>query len=422
MSATRALGFGVLFACATVASAQALAPDRIFERNAPGVWLVRALDAQDKPLSTGSGVVVAPGKVATSCQLLARAQKIELRQGNYVFKANLEFPDVERDLCQLQVSGLAAAALTRGSARSLRIGQRIYVVGHQRGSDQSLNEGLVSSLRAGEGGVPQILTSIAAARGLLGGGLFDEEGRLGGIVTASPKDAPNALFAAPVEWIDELPARATAALAARRSAPAGGSAAGTPASPALPAVGATYRYQWADRQYGRQQEFTVRIQGIEGWNVNETLKAGEAAALVSVVPARDLAFAGRRLAAGQSLLEFAPYLPLLQPADLQAPAVPLEYPDAGSSVAGPWSISLQNADWDPVTVPAGSFRAIRISIRGSRQVFVASGAAFPVVRFEFTAWYSPDHKRYVKSHYQRWDRFSGMQGDDHVELLEYRAN
>ena len=416
MSVTRALGFGVLFTCATAASAQALAPDRIFERNAPGVWLVRALDAQDKPLSTGSGVVVAPGKVATSCQLLARAQKIELRQGNYVFKANLEFPDVERDLCQLQVSGLAAAALTRGSARSLRVGQRIYVVGHQRGSDQSLDEGLVSSLRAGEGGVPQVLTSIAAARGLLGGGLFDEEGRLRGIVTASPKDASNALFAAPVEWIDELPARATAALAARRSAPAGGSAAGTPASPALPAAGATYRYQWSDRLYGRQQEFKVQVNRVEGWTVNESFAAANAPGVAAAVNARDRVFTGRQLAEGKSLLEFAPYLTVQNPTEALSLDGNINYPTGGMEA---WSVSAQPMYWDAVVVPAGNYRALRLEIHGSRR---ATGQRIFAERFEFTAWYSPDAKRYVKLQHKSWSGFQNQLGDELVELLELRAN
>ena len=64
--------FAALFACVPGSRAQSLAPDQLFERVAPGVWAVRALDAAEKPLATGSGVAVAPGKVVTSCQVLAR--------------------------------------------------------------------------------------------------------------------------------------------------------------------------------------------------------------------------------------------------------------------------------------------------------------------------------------------------------------
>jgi S1-C subfamily serine protease len=420
MSATRALGFGVLFTCATVASAQALAPDRIFERNAPGVWVVRALDAQDKPLASGSGVVASPGTMITSCRLLARAQKIEVRQGNYVFKANLEHPDVERDLCQLHVAGLAAAALGRGATRTLRIGQRVFVVGHLRGSDQSLNDGLVSSLRDADSGAPRILTSVAAATGLLGGGVFDEQGRLVGVAIGSPKDAPNALFAAPVEWIDELPARAKAALAARRSAPAGGSAAGTPASPELPTAGATYRYQWSDRQYGRQQEFKVQVNGVDGWTVHESFAAAGAPGVASAVNVRDQVFTGRRLAEGKSLLEFAPYLTVQNPVE----PLPLEgntnYPTGGLEA---WSISTLPMDWGPVVVPAGNYRALRLEIRGSRRTSAANYARGDIIeRFELTAWYAPDARRYVKLQHKSWSGLNRQLSDELVELLEYRAN
>ena len=412
--------FPMLCACAMAASAQALSPDRLFAYAAPGVWLVRALDSQDKPLSAGSGVVVAPGKVVTSCQLLARSQKIEVRQGNYVFKANLEFPDVERDLCQLQISGLAAAALTRGSARSLRVGHRIYVIGHLRGSDQSLSDGLVSSLRDAETGAPQILTSIPASRGLLGGGLFDEEGRLGGVVTASPRDAQNVLLAAPVEWIDDLPARAKIALAARRTAPASGPTAGAAAASALPVPNAMYRYQWSDRQYGRQQEFKVQVNGVDGWSVNESFVAASAPGVASVVNARELVFTGRRLVEGRSVLEFAPYLSLRNAADPIALAGDTNYPTGGLEA---WSVSAQPLYWDAIVVPAGNYRALRLEIRGTRRTSAANYARGDIVeRFEFIAWYAPDARRYVKLQHKSWSGLNRQLGDEMVELLEYRTD
>ena len=56
--------------------------------------------------------------------MLARARQVSLRQGHTIFEARLEYPDVERDLCQLDVPGMTAAVAPLGSARGLRIGQR----------------------------------------------------------------------------------------------------------------------------------------------------------------------------------------------------------------------------------------------------------------------------------------------------------
>ena len=38
-------------------AALALSPDQIFEKVAPSVWVVRGLDATERPISYGSGVV-----------------------------------------------------------------------------------------------------------------------------------------------------------------------------------------------------------------------------------------------------------------------------------------------------------------------------------------------------------------------------
>lgn len=411
--------FAALFACVPGSRAQSLAPDQLFERVAPGVWAVRALDAAEKPLATGSGVAVAPGKVVTSCQVLARARGIQLRRGNMIFEAKLEFPDVERDLCQLDVPGLTAPASAKGVARALRAGQRIYVVGYTRGFEQSISDGLVSALRDAETGPPKLLTSVPAARGLLGAGVFDGDGRLVGVVTASPKDAPNAVLAVPVEWLDEIGDRGRAALQRARQAPALAGSANAPASPALPSAGATYRYQWAERKFGRQQEFKVQVNGVDGWSVNESVMVAGAPGTSAVVNARERLFIGRRLAEGQSLLEFAPYLTVQNPAELFSLEGQANYSVGGQD---PWTISVRPLEWDAVTVPAGNFRALRLEIHGSRRTGNHPHMRVGVPeRFEFTVWYSPEAKRYVKLAHKVWS-FSGLLGDELVELQEYRAN
>ena len=169
--------------------AGALPPDQIYERVAPAVWSVKSYSAEERLLASATGVVVAPGKLVTSCQVLARARQVSLRRGHMIFDATLEFPDVERDLCQLDVQGMTVAAVPKASARGLRVGQRLYVVGYARGNQQSLGEGLVSAMLDPGTGRDRIQTTIPSSPGLLGAGVFDEEGRLVGIVTSSPKDA-----------------------------------------------------------------------------------------------------------------------------------------------------------------------------------------------------------------------------------------
>jgi hypothetical protein len=138
------------------------------------------------------------------------------------------------------------------------------------------------------------------------------------------------------------------------------------------------------------------------------------------VPAREPKFIGRKLAEGQTLLEFAPYLPL-QDNGAPPPLIPVS--NYGDSGAGGWKISADSRGWEPVTVPSGTYRALRVELRGSRQsapAFMMSPIA--TTKFEYTVWYSPDVRRYVKFRYQCWNARNNPICDEQVELLEYRPN
>lgn len=215
-------------------NASALDAEAIFERTSPSIWIVRTLDAQEKPLAQGSAVVIAPGKLVTNCHVLAKARYLQVRKDNVSYSASLEFPDPERDLCQISVRNFAAPAVTMGSMQNLKIGQRVYAIGNPLGLELTMSEGIISSLRGGTSeGAPLIQTTAAISRGSSGGGLFDSDGRLVGITTFYAKDSQNLNFAHPVDWITELPARG-AAMLARSAASASSNAPGGQTASAFP--------------------------------------------------------------------------------------------------------------------------------------------------------------------------------------------
>ena len=214
--------------------ALALEPDKIFEKVSPSVWTVRALDAQEKPLTGGSAVVVGPGRLITNCHVLRQARSIQIRQDNVSYTAVLEFPDTERDLCQLSVRNFRVPAVAIAPSGSLKVGARVYAIGSPRGLELTLSDGLVSSLRAGDEGAPLIQTSAPISPGSSGGGLFDSEGRLVGITSFQRRDSQNLNFAVPAEWIAEVPVRGQAALDKRREAATTVASAPAAAAPAPP--------------------------------------------------------------------------------------------------------------------------------------------------------------------------------------------
>ncbi len=215
--------------------AHALTPEELFRQASPAVWVVIARDAQGQPVGSGSAVATAPGRVVTNCHVLRKATSITLRREREVYTATLEHPDPERDLCQLRADGLPAGPTPKiAPTATLRVGQKVYAIGAPRGLEQSLSDGLVSSLRRNTAGeLEYIQVTAPISPGSSGGGLFDEQGRLIGITTAAiGGTAQNLNFARPAQWIEELPARARSAVATfQRSEQIG-----TAEAPSLPPI------------------------------------------------------------------------------------------------------------------------------------------------------------------------------------------
>jgi len=414
----------LLLAAIAPGTGLALPPDQIFDRAAAFTWQVRALAADEKLLTAASGIAVAPGKLLTSCQVLARARQLQLRRGNTIYDAKLEFPDVERDLCQLDVPGLASPAPALGSARTLRPGQRLYVIGYGVGNAVSIGEGLVSAVHDAGAASERIQTTIPAARGLLGAGVYDEEARLVGVVTTSPKEAAAVTFAVPADWVPEIAARGAAALAARSKPAAAASATGGTAAPGLPAAGTTWVYGHIERIFGRRQtEITVQVLRVNGLVVDEALSAASGQSMRRAIDAKEPRILEYQINSNAVLMELAPYL--LAATGGKAPAdvnVTTGYPAGGHGIPA-WVYRTLVQDWEQVTVPAGTFRALRVEVAG-RRASQPSGQGFVAGEFLITAWYAPEVKRFVRlEHRVKSGAFSSrgqVVGEDVVELLAYR--
>lgn len=127
----------ILCATAISGAAHAITPDVLFEQISPSIWTVIAYNADKRPIAQGSAVVIGPGKLITNCHVLARSSAIQVAKDNVSYLATLEFPDPERDLCQLNVRNFSAAVVRRGSTTSLKVGQRVYAIGNPQGLELS---------------------------------------------------------------------------------------------------------------------------------------------------------------------------------------------------------------------------------------------------------------------------------------------
>jgi len=159
----------------------------------------------------GSGVALPNGSIITNCHVTQHAKRVEPFWGNSPARAESQRADVQHDLCLVQMPGLQVRPTAVASSKGLRVGDKVYAVGFNGGRRLTYEEGEVAELYPLDGGMV-IRTTAAFSQGASGGGLFDDQGRLVGILTFFRVSGETAYFAVPVEWIQGVEGATSAAV------------------------------------------------------------------------------------------------------------------------------------------------------------------------------------------------------------------
>ncbi len=114
--------------------------------------------------------------------------------------------DVHRDLCLLIVPGVSGDAVALGPSNALSEGQSVSAIGYTGGLGIQNSPGEVVVLHPFDGG-KVIQSTNWFSSGASGGGLFDDDLRLVGIMTFRLRGGEAHYFSAPVEWVKDLLAR-----------------------------------------------------------------------------------------------------------------------------------------------------------------------------------------------------------------------
>jgi serine protease Do len=163
------------------------------------VWKVEVQRAQGG-YSLGSGVAVADDQILTNCHVTRDARAASVVRGGVRWRVDAQAADIDHDLCLLRVPGLQASPVSLGRSVDLRAGQPVQAFGYTGGMELQHSNGQVVRLhRLDHGRVIQ--SSNAFTSGASGGGLFDEQMRLVGILTFRLRGGAAHYYAAPVEWL-----------------------------------------------------------------------------------------------------------------------------------------------------------------------------------------------------------------------------
>lgn len=157
----------------------------------------------ERGTSSGSAVVVGPGLLATSCHVLNDASRAVVVQTGEALPVTLVAADWRRDLCVVQSDQIDTRAAPLLPSSQLRKDDLVFSLGFT-GGRFAYDLGRVKQLYAMDGS--RVLRGNAAfAAGASGGGLFDEEGRLVGILTFYKLSPDQTMFfAVPADWVPEV--------------------------------------------------------------------------------------------------------------------------------------------------------------------------------------------------------------------------
>jgi hypothetical protein len=232
----------------------------------------------------------------------------------------------------------------------------------------------------------------------------------------------------------EMPAPKADAAPRAPAAPRVPAAPGAEAAPAAaaaglphaPAVGATWSYRFQDRLFpARQQAFVVRVEGLSGAQIQEVVQGAAGERSAAPVDLQAVRFLDRDIGGGQRLVEISPYL-LSAAVNNALPNPPTHYPLGGSNE--PFRVRVASMLPDQVSVPAGSFKAVRVEVSGERSTNGFAGLSgglmnsLAVTRFRYTAWYSTEVRRYVMLRHQQWNPGGAPVADEVVQLMSHKTN
>ena len=390
-------------------AALALEAREVFKLAEPSVVVVLASDAKGEKNYLGSGVIVAPTEIVTSCRVVEAAADIVVTQGSALRKATLRFKDAERDLCQVHVddpmpSGKPA---TIAASAEIETGQELFAIGAPRGMERTIARTMVSGLRdAGAGAGRLMEVDLPLAGGSVGAGMFDQNGRLVGVAAGKSRPGDNANYVAPAEWIAELPKRSAdlilnAVAKAAQSSPAQPPAAAPVAVEVkpgvVPRVGDKWKYRLID---GKRPVGVVTIEVIEsqGKTVRERVTyesekgfLAERSVLAEFNPVKFQDVVS--LPGGYQLTEIAPYIPLGQ--DIGAgqhwQALPVTLLMGGYGYGKQkFQMEARVVGREKVRVQAGAFDAVRVQATGQKSM------GSDLIKIICNYWYSPDSMRTVK--------------------------
>jgi serine protease Do len=152
-------------------------------------------------VTRGSAVLLGAERLVTNCHVIATSQDVSAVHNGRAWRAEIEAQDAGRDVCILRAPGIAGTEAH--TSKNVMVGQSVFAIGFFGGNPLTVTEGRIVALHDYDG-AKVIQVSAPFDTGASGGGLFDKQGQLIGILTFKARVGGSFHFALPAEWAHEL--------------------------------------------------------------------------------------------------------------------------------------------------------------------------------------------------------------------------
>lgn len=181
-------------------AAAALDPVAISERNRDAVVVTLGERVRTGVPVQGSGSCVhRSGIVLTTAHQVRDLENLRIRLADGTeLPARVAAMDPQLDFALIYTDSPIPAAVEIGDARTLRMGSPLLAITSPRGLEFSAVSGIVSSMNRRYRGNRVIQTDLPASPGSSGGPVFDERGRLVGLVAQRVEEVQGATLVTPI--------------------------------------------------------------------------------------------------------------------------------------------------------------------------------------------------------------------------------
>jgi S1-C subfamily serine protease len=168
----------------------------------PSIVYIEVYDSAENVLGAASGVIATDdGKIFTNYHVIegASSAKVTFSDGRVSDVLNIAGYDPKYDAVVLKVDAGNLQPAKFNSSGSAQIGDEIYTLGNPLGLEDTIFNGLISTINRVVNGDTFIQISAPISPGSSGGALINEQGEVIGITTAGLTDGQNLNFAIPSE-------------------------------------------------------------------------------------------------------------------------------------------------------------------------------------------------------------------------------